>query len=313
MTVGIIGFVGNVLIVCFLKAKKSTNSVLKTLSFAKNYDVYIKSLAISDILCAVISIPPWCIGLFYDVFEVGWSCRIALYLQIVFPAITMNNLLVISIEKYFSTRKVPRPFQHSTVKKLVFFAWFVGAIAVLFPTATYKGIRYDLNETHYTMICNYDKHYSPFRIVFLSFTLFQNIIPIFIITVISICLVTTVRAMTKRAVNIQQDNAIKAMARDAQRKGTITIVVLMLAFVIPYLYFFAQAFYNVASKKDIDFETDYIFRLHFSMFAYLNITVNVVIYLVQMKDFRAFLEKQLTSRFCDGSPNQVQPNNGQIQ
>ena len=57
---GIMGFVGNILVLCFLQSKKKTNSIMKTCSFVKNFNVYIKSLAISDALTDVISLPPIC-------------------------------------------------------------------------------------------------------------------------------------------------------------------------------------------------------------------------------------------------------------
>ena len=120
VTVGTVGFVGSILILCFLRVKKKTTSYLKSLSFEKNFNVYINSLAISDILSNLISLPCLCVQIYFDVFQDGWRCRIGRFLQILFPCVTMNNLLVICIEKYFSTRKVPRPLRHYTVKEIDF-------------------------------------------------------------------------------------------------------------------------------------------------------------------------------------------------
>ena len=122
-------------------------------------------------------------------FEGNWGCKIARYLQIVFPSVTMNNLLIIFIEKHFSTSKVPRPFLYSTVKKLVLLAWIVGAVLVLLPASTFTPIRYEYNETRYTLDCKYDKHYFPHRIIFISFITLQYIIPTLIILIISTCLI----------------------------------------------------------------------------------------------------------------------------
>ena len=165
VTVGTVGFVGSILILCFLRVKKKTTSYLKSLSFEKNFNVYINSLAISDILSNLISLPCLCVQIYFDVFQDGWRCRIGRFLQILFPCVTMNNLLVICIEKYFSTRKVPRPLRHYTVKKLIVCAWLVGIVVMFFPAATFNGTRQDLNETHYTILCKYDKDYLPFRII----------------------------------------------------------------------------------------------------------------------------------------------------
>ena len=153
ITVGIIGFLGNILVLWSLKAKKKTKSFLKVCSFEKNFTVYIKSLAISDIMSSLISVPCMCVELNFDLFRAGWRCKMVKYLILLFPCVTMNNLLVISVEKHFSTRKVPRTFRHSTVKKLVLFAWLIGCLNVLLPTATVDGLRFEVKETHYTVVC----------------------------------------------------------------------------------------------------------------------------------------------------------------
>ena len=155
-SVGIIGFVGNILILCFVKSKQKTTTFLKALSFQKNFDVYISSLAVSDTLCAVIVVPLYCSQLYVDLFQRGWGCKIIRYLNILFPSVTINNLLVISIGKYFSIREEPRVFKHSTVRKVLCFAWLSTCFYVLIPVATFSGIRHDLNDTHYTVNCKCD-------------------------------------------------------------------------------------------------------------------------------------------------------------
>ena len=266
--VGIVGFVGNILILCFLKSKKKKTSVLRACSFQQNFDFYIKSLAISDALCALAANPLAAIESYFDIFRQDWPCRAGRYLNILFPSVTMNNLLVISIEKYFSTRKVPRTFRHSTVKKLVWFAWVSAMFYVFIPIATFKGVRYDLNETHYTVSCKYDKHYLPFRIMFLTYIVFQYFIPSIIIIIISICLILTLSSRMKRTVNIQQDNAIKAMRRAAKRRGTIITITLVLAFVLPYFLYFGQVIYNMVTKADISYETDFLIRYGSGLIAF---------------------------------------------
>ena len=315
VTVGTIGFVGSILTLCFLKAKKKTHHILKSLSFEKNFDFYINSLAISDILSNLISLPCFCLQMYFDVFQDGWGCKIVRYLQFTFPCVTMNNLLVISIERYFSTRKNPRPFPHSTVRKLVFFAWLAGVTFVLLPVSTLKGVRYDVNETHYTMFCMFDNDYLPSRIILLICTTFQYIIPSFIIIVIGVCLIITVRTTTKRTIDVQQDNAIKAMARAAKRRATIIIVALMFAFVIPYLGFFVVTSFKAIAKRHIvyDSQTYYIIRYTNGIVVLLNSTVNFIIYLVQMKDFRAFLRKQFFSRIRADNVNSGEVVNTQIE
>ena len=312
--VGIVGFVGNVLILCFLRSKKRATSFLKACSFQKNFDFYIKSLATSDALCSITANPAGCVELYFDIFQQDWACRADRYMTIFFPSVTMNNLLVVSIEKYFSTRKVPLVFKYHTVKKLVCLAWLAPIFYVLIPAATFKGtVRYDLNETHYTVSCKYDKEYLPFRIMFPAYILFQYFIPSIIIIIISICLISTLPKSMKRTINVQQDNAIRAMMRAAKRRGIIISVTIMLAFVVPYLLYFAQVIYNMATKADISYDIDYVIRYGSGVLAFSNSAVNVIIYCVQMKDFRAFLKEQFNKRFRTGNAGDGETGEVQMQ
>ena len=303
--VGIVAFTGNTLILCFLKTKKKANNFLKMCCFEKNFNFYIQSLAISDILSAAISLPAICINISFDLFQQGWGCRIVRYLNFVFPTITMNNLVVISIERYCSTRQVPRTFQTSSVRKIVFIAWIVGFFFSFIPAATFKGIRYDLNDTHYTVVCKHDNQYLPFRLMILSYTILIYILPSIVIIRICVSLFITVWRRTRQAIDVQRDNAFTLARKAARIRGMCIIITLMFAFVIPYIFYFTYAIYNIVTKARINFQTDYIIRYTSVVIALSNSAINVIIYLVQMKDFRSFLKKQFITRVFGENVNQV--------
>ncbi|XP_078384207.1 allatostatin-A receptor-like [Oculina patagonica] len=292
--VGIVGFVGNTLVLCFLKSKKRDVYSKNTSAFGKNFYIYIRSLAVSDVLCDVISLPPVCCQLYLDVFNSGWSCFIVRYFNIVFPSVTMNNLLFISIARYVSTRKVPSAFSHNTVKNIVIFAWLGGAFVALFPTATYSGVRFDLNDTHYTVVCKYGNQYLPFRILFVGYIIIQYFLPGCIIIRINVSLIITLwTRLGRRRVDVQQDNALKMMYRAATIRGTSIIVTLTFAFVLPYVFYFAHVIYNMATQITFDFESDFVIRAVSALLVYSNSVINVIIYMVQIKGFRTFLKKAL--------------------
>ena len=313
-TVAVVGLVGNILVLCFLEAKKKTKSILRTFSFEKNFHVYIKSLAISDVLSVIISVPLLCIHLLFDLLQRGWGCKIARYFTIVFPCVTMYNLLVINIEKYLSTREVPRTFLPSTVKKVVFSAWLAGCLVMLLAGATYDGVRYDLNETHYTVVCRYNNQYLPFRIMFLIFATVQYTIPMAVIITINISLVITVWGRMRRNLDVQRDNGIRMMARAATIRSTYIIIALTFAFIFPYIFFFGKATYDNITKVTIGFETDIILRAVSGLIGMSNPTVNFVLYVVQMKDFRIFIKRLLLSRCCfSQNPNPVGVDNAGLE
>ena len=297
---GILAFFGNVLILCFVKSNQSAASFLKSCSFRKNFDVYISSLAISDALCAFIVLPLNGCQLFVDVFERGWGCKILRYLGIFFPSITINNLLIISFGKYFSTRKMPRILKHSTVKKLLYLIWFSTCLYVLLPVATMEGIRFDLNDTHYTVVCGPSDQYVPFGIVNLAFIAFQYFLPSIVIFTLTICLILTVRSRMKRAIDIQCDNAIKIMKRAENRRLTMILVSIMLMFIFSYAFYLSYLIFTILTRSQdhtISFERDFLIRYVGALLAFSNSLVNVIIYLVQMKDFGRFLKSKITSNF----------------
>ena len=77
VTAAIFGLVGSVLVLYFMKTKKVTNSFLRGISLQKNFNFYIKSLATSDILSSLISVPVTVISLLSDSHSIqsGWGCK----------------------------------------------------------------------------------------------------------------------------------------------------------------------------------------------------------------------------------------------
>ena len=156
---GVIGLVGNILILYFLSKKKSV-PFLQFSPFLRNFNLYMRSLALSEILSSLIRGVLVCIELMYDVFQNGWPCKISRCISGMFYYITANNLIFISTERFLSTRDVPKTFSSSTVRKLVYAAWLSGFLMGLFLAATVNGVRYDINATHYTMVCKPDTSYN---------------------------------------------------------------------------------------------------------------------------------------------------------
>ena len=257
---GVVGFIGNVLIVSFVSWKEKTLRRIETSRFVKTFNLFVRSLAISDILSTSVSLSLTCIQICFDVFQTDWTCKVVRFVNNVFPIITIHNLIVISIEKYVSLRRVPRPLSSSTIRRSIFLAWFLGCISTLSAAATFRGIRYDLNETHFTVICKYDKEYFPFRLIFLSFTAIEYIFPCLFLVIINISLIKTVWVTVKTRVSIALNYPMRSKLRAAIR-GTLLLIVITFAFIIPYFFYFDYVAYNMIATLDITFQTDYIIRL----------------------------------------------------
>ena len=292
VVVGIIAFAGNILVLAFLKTKDRATSFLRTYSFEMNFHFYIKSLAISDVLSSVISFPYMSLQLYLDVLQRGWACRIGRFIVLVFPYITINNLLVITFGKYFATREVPRTFSHSTVKRIVLFAWLEAFLFALLPPFTYNGIRYEVNSTHYTVVCMYDEQYLPSRIILVSATILQYIIPSCILIRLNISLIITAWTRASRTMDVQRDNNARSRVTAARFRSVSTVVALTFAFITPYLLYVAYIIFHMVAQPNMDFETDHVIRFGGVILALSNSAINVLIYIVKMKDFRTFLKEK---------------------
>ena len=294
--VGTVGFVGIAFIHYFVSRKRKSVSFLKFTAFERNFNDYIKSLALSDMLSNAISVPLLCIQIMFDVFQHSWACRFVRFLGILFPSITMNNLIVISFERYLATRAVPHIFNVSTVRKLVFGAWIAGLIMVLGPTATINGLRYDLNETHYTVICKYDNSNFTFRVIIAGYTTIQHLIPSVILSYFNISVAKTMWTRQRRRTDIQRNNAIRASLRAATLRGTYHLVAITFAFIIPYSALLYYGTYVVLAKPSLDFQEDFLTRYLSAVLFFSNSAINFIIYVLQMKDFRTFLQKIICAR-----------------
>ena len=264
-----------------------------------------RSLALSEILSSLIKGVVCCIELMYDVFQNGCSCKISRYISGTFYLITVNNLIVISTERFLSTHGVPKTFSGSTVRKLVYAAWLSGFFMGLFPAATLKGVRYDINATHYTMVCKADTSYLPNRVIIVGFALIQHVIPSIALICINIIIARRVWKGSKRRIDIQRDNAIRARMRSHQIKKTSLIIIVTIASVLPYSTILYYTAFVAVAEASLDFQEDFVIR-HFSRALVFSVSAtNFIIYLVQMKDFRVFLLKHFVGK-GDGNA-QVNP------
>ena len=289
---GGMGFLGNCFIFYFLWKKPKRNPIQSS-PFMRNLSFYVRSLSLSDLLSCAVSLPLLLIQISFDVFQSGWACKIVRYFNFAFPVVTTNNLVVISLEKYLSTRTVPRTFSVSTVRKMIICAWVWGTIVVVFPAASYDGIKVELNKTHYTEVCLYKLNFYPFRLSLILFVL-QYVLPSIFVTYVNLCLLKTLWERRSRQIGNGANNAFRANLRSASIKGTTLLVALTFSFIIPFFFYFGHTAYTQAVKPQRDFPTDYMMRYGTGGVVYLGGALNFIIYFAQMKDFRQFLKKLLS-------------------
>lgn len=143
---GLVGLLGNSLNHYFVSKKKSF-PLLQSTPFVRNFNLYIRSLTLSYILSSLVW-PPSLTVQSMDIFHNDWPCRIVRYI-----GITLNNLIVISMEKFSSTRDVPKSFSFVTVRKLVYGVRIIRCLSLSNLAATMSGVRFDIYVTHYAVVC----------------------------------------------------------------------------------------------------------------------------------------------------------------
>ena len=219
-SIGIVGFLGNSLIYYFVSKKNHSVSYLQFNPFERNLRIYIKSLALSDLFSCAISIPLACIQVTFYPPQHAWSCKVLRFLNVLFPSITLKNITVISIERYLSTRAIPRSLSISTVRKLVSAAWILGFITALIPATIMTNVKYDLSDKQYTTICTTDISSLPFKIIAGSSLTMLHLLPSLIIVYLNTSVAKTLWVRHRKKVDILKEIAIRASARAATVRGT---------------------------------------------------------------------------------------------
>ena len=291
----VVGIVGNCLMLLFLWSKRKKTQLQST-RFMKNLNMYLRNLAMSDLLSCLITLPLLCIQIAFDVFQTGWACKIIRYFQFIFAVITINIMVVISLEKYLSTRKIPRTFSAATMSKLLFGAWVWGLLVMLLPSATYDGQRVDLNETHFTVVCKNQEDFYPFRLIIFLIPI-QFVLPFLFIMFVNISLARTVwsRGRRKNARN-PGNNTLKAKLMAAKLRAITLLILVTFTFFVTYFFFLGYHTYQQIARPELTFQAEYVLRYGSGATAYLNSSINVAIYFIQMRDFREFLKKLLFRR-----------------
>ncbi|KAK2562006.1 Vasopressin V1a receptor [Acropora cervicornis] len=292
-TLGITGFLGNCSIFYFLSKIKKRNGTQSN-PFVRSLNLYIRSLSLSDLLMCAVGAPLLCINVSSDVFQSGWPCKIARYLQFVFPAATINTLVVTSLEKFLSTRNVlQRPMSTRKVRNIILYAWLLGLLLMMPASAAYDGIRVDLNNSHFTVICKNNENFYPFRLTLIVLPI-QYVLPTVFVFFVNINLsITLWNSIKRQSVAIAVKNSFKAQLRAKRIKGTTLLVALTFGFITPFSFFLGNMVYTQIVKPRRDFSTSYMFRYGSGIFVFLSPVINFTIFFSQMNDFRQFLKKTL--------------------
>ena len=303
--VTVLGFFGNVLVAFHLKAmqikwqfRRNVNFTL----FSIRLNYYLRSLVTSDILCPLVTLPLFYLQLFTGVFQKDWHCKVERFLYFVFPCVTINNLLVTAVERLFAAWEISLRFSFSTVKGLIAFAWLSAPLITLLPVANFKIVQYDLNATHFTTTCRFDNSVLISRVAMLSFTVLEFILPSVVLIFCNIC-VTNQAWKNLQYVRRSLSTSRHKRENILMSKGIFMLVAMTFAFIIPYLLSFTYIMFNSIAKPTISYQTDFIIRNTGGVLVTANSAVNVVIYTLQLSQFRDRLKSIVGKSFVCKLPS----------
>lgn len=157
ITAGFLGFIGSIFVLNFKRKDLQRNLWIIKKAFARSVTPYlIISLSVSDILTAAIGFPILAINILFDALQTQWTCKIVGTVYVFLVVITLNNLLLISIEQYCGVFHIYRIPSTNTVKKAILVIWIEAMLASLSTFIFVNSIRKDVNEDYYTLVCRYD-------------------------------------------------------------------------------------------------------------------------------------------------------------
>ena len=301
----IVGLLGN-LTICLVVLKSGPSYTLLP------FNVYLMSLAIADLVLAVVCLPVYVMSTSAyshpDGTEGVILCKIITGYLLPFwlGGVSIYLLVIISFERYTAISKPFVAFTRTTSKKTVLLiagAWFIGFIIQL-PTVI--GIDFTKGNSSIGNHCVYKwKSETQRTLIFVFAFTFQYIIPalIFIVNFYRIqqCLAKFDRDLKQRFSDSYKLINVDIKVMKKKRKTVRIVFVASLAFFICWtpnniMYFLFQ----YAGRKDISWcNSGFQFGI---ILGFFNSCVNPFLYSFQSRDFRSHCKKILKKMFginCD--------------
>ncbi|XP_031575019.1 tyramine receptor tyra-2-like [Actinia tenebrosa] len=285
---GVYGLIANSLILYFKHKQHRRRRHLRQKPCSRSLTEYfINSLALSDLLSSLISLPLFTAEMFIDFVHNDWICKVNRFLNIIFPVITILNLLVIGVERYFASF---HPFikpSRRKAKKIVVGAWFLGALITLVPIPTYKLIHYDIGENSFTLMCKYDNSLALYQGLFLGFVVVIYFVPSSILIFVNLRILNLIR----------RHRNIGNRYHFGRLKATRMFVFLIFAFIIPYSLFSVYGGLVVILKIRVPLTADYLTRHMSVLLTFANGAISASILFHNERYLRKMLVDMLNDTF----------------
>ncbi|XP_032218534.1 QRFP-like peptide receptor [Nematostella vectensis] len=286
-TIGVLAAISNAIIIYFTVTALRRPRVL---AFNRSHTAYfVMSLACSDLCASGMTIPVYnAAELWIDFVNTDFMCTVVRVLNIAFPIITINNLIVISVERYlcmFHPFYIP---SRRVVKGLIVGAWVAGLGTTLVLTGTYKLIPKAVGENHFYLKCLYDTTDPTAKAQVIAFVLLQFLLPFIGLAIVNIRIT---KFLNKRNRVSPEETGSNLKSDDWRLKNSRMFVTIVATFIVPYFPWFVYTAVN--ANITIAAYEELVFRHCFSIIAFANCLVNPIIYFLFSKEFRNRLSRAL--------------------
>ena len=296
-----VGFAGNL---CVLRFTNNEDKKPLTAARCSNLNFFIRSLALSDVLGSLIGAPFALVQINSNFALVSeMHCKVFRYFPSLFIYITIFNLVIIGVERYIcNCRPISRPISLETVRKAVLGAWISGFLAAFGFSYSFELIRIDLNSTHYTIRCEYNYKDPTSRLVRILLVLSTFVLPSIILIFSCACIARVLWTKEVNAAANTNSNESESGVRkwcQQRKKATTQLIVIIIAFLGPYLINFIIGALKLTFSSSMDVKTEYTSRAVGAVFVFLNSSVNFLIHLRQLNGFGRALKGYVVCREKD--------------
>ncbi|EDO35818.1 predicted protein [Nematostella vectensis] len=249
---------------------------------------FVRSLAMSDLMSALVAIPLLLAELTTDFLSSDLVCRVHRYLQIVTILITITNMVLLGVERYLIIYYPYKAPSRIACKRMVVVAWFVEAtLAIIHPGCTIMLKTYPIGTDQYTRLCTVAE--DPLsKALNLAITIVVIFIPALTLVVMSI--------------RILMHYKLSYMAASV-----------ILAFFCPYLFAFVYTSVIAGNFIDTTIADEYTTRIVGMVISLATCMVYPLIYLVCLSKMRQKAKEAFQDLFShihhmitrDGNSNEV--------
>jgi hypothetical protein len=245
------------------------------------------SLSGSDIMAAFIGGPLLIVNVSVDIFQTEWPCKINRSIFLFLAILSVNNLLLISIEQYLGIFHWTTLPPTSLVKWSIVAIWVEAVLASLMSFLFNDSLRIDLNDHQHTLVCTVNSELPYSQESFFAVFAFAYFIPICFAFYAAV-------SILHHIINLNKSKIKVSYIKQQQFKNARLFIDIILGFLLPYILITVYHIYRVVTESEFSFVSEYVFRYGSTVLSISNCVINPAIYFTRSRDFRKKVKSSLS-------------------